>query len=220
MRPDVFSAVYCLSVPFLQPGDSNFLDQMQASGQHFYMFDMMKPDAAREWSDAQSTIPSFLYWSSGTPPPDQRWDPFDADRAMYRPAPVSIPPWADSTDLAYVVSEFERTGFGPALNYYTSIEPFFQLARPFRGALIQQPAFFLYGEVDSVAKLRKPDEEELRSIVPGLKGFMALPGIGHWPQQEAATDVNQSLIGFLDSWASGASQLDSSTLSEIGKGPR
>ena len=120
---------------------------------------------------------------------------------MYRQAPVSIPPWADDTDLAYVVSEFERTGFGPALNYYSSIEPFFQLARPFRGALIHQPAYFLYGEVDGVAKLRKPNEEALRSIVPGLKGFTVLPDVGHWPQQEAATYVNQSLVSFLDSWA-------------------
>ena len=201
MRPDIFTAVYCLSVPYLQPADFNMLDQMRASGRHFYMFDMMKPNAAQDWSDAKVTIPGFLYWSSGTPPADERWNPFDADRAMYRPAPVSLPPWADPDDLGYVVNEFERTGFGPALHYYTSIEPFFQLARPYRGALIQQPAFFLYGKVDGVTQMRKPEESALRSIVPGLKGFAALPGVGHWPQQEAAGEVNRTLLDFLDTWA-------------------
>ena len=192
MRPDIFTAVYCLSVPFLQPADSNMLDQMRTSGKHFYMFDMMEPKAAQEWADAKVTIPGFLYWSSGTPPENERWNPFDAHRAMYRPAPVSIPPWADPNDMQYVVTEFERTGFGSALNYYSSIEPFFKLARPFRGALIQQPAFFLYGEVDGVAQMRKPEENALRSIVPG---------VGHWPQQEAPVDVNRTLVDFLNTWA-------------------
>ena len=103
--------------------------------------------------------------------------------------------------MNYVTSEFERTGFRPALAYYSSIEPFFDLARPFRNALIHQPAFFLYGEVDGVARLRKPDEGALRSIVPGLRGFVALPEIGHWPQQEAFGRVNASLVAFLSEWA-------------------
>lgn len=201
MRPDIFKAVYCLSVPYLQPTDTNIIEDMRESGKHFHMFDMMRPEAVREWRDAKITIPSFLYWSSGTPSAKEWWNPFDADRAMYRPAPVTIPPWADTADMNYITTEFERTGFGPALTYYSSIEPFFNLARPFRNALIQQPAFFLYGEVDGVTQLRKPDEGTLRSIVPGLKGFVGLPEVGHWPQQEAFARVNASLVAFLTEWA-------------------
>ncbi len=134
MRPDIFKTVYCLSVPYLQPADTNLLEQMRASGKQFYMFDMMKPEAVQEWSDAETTLPGFLYWSSGTPPTEDRWDPFDEHRSMCRPAPVSVPPWADPDDLGYLVTEFQRTGFKPALSYYTSIEPFFQLARPYRAA--------------------------------------------------------------------------------------
>jgi len=60
MRPDIFKAVYCLSVPFLQPADTNIIEQMRASGKHFYMFDMMEARAAQEWADARVTIPGFL----------------------------------------------------------------------------------------------------------------------------------------------------------------
>ena len=175
---------------------------MRASGKHFYMFDMMRSQAAQQWKDAAVTIPGFLYWSSGTPSEGDRWDPFDANRPMYRKAPVDVPPWADSDDLAYVVHEFTRTGFVPALSYYCSIEPFFELARPFRVAQIRQPAFFIYGEVDGVAKMRKPEEAELRSMVPGLVGFVSLPGVGHWPQQEASEQVNATLLGFLRAFGS------------------
>lgn len=201
MRPDIFTAVYCLSVPYLQPSDSNMLEQMRASGKHFYMLDMMKPEAAEQWAGASVTIPGFMYWSSASPAESDRWNPIDAERAMYRAAPVSMPPWADSNDLQYVVSEFQRTGFVPALHYYSSIEPFFALARPFRDARVGQPSFFLFGEADGMAKMRKPDEEELRVIVPGLKGFTSLADVGHWPQQEAAELVNTSLVDFLKAWA-------------------
>ena len=91
MRPDIFTAVFCLSVPFLQPGDTNLIEQMRQSGKHFYMLDQMKPEAAAGWSNAKITIPGFRYWSSGSPAPEDRWDPFDTERPMYRKAPVDLP---------------------------------------------------------------------------------------------------------------------------------
>ena len=200
MRPDNFPAVFCLSVPYLPPGEPSFLDALRAAGHtDFYMFDQMKPDAAERWADARVTYPSFLYWSSGTPAEADRWNPFDTKRAMYRKAPVNIPPWADPGDIAYTISEFERTGFEAPLNYYRSIEPFFRLARPFKGAIIKQPSFFLIGEADGTNRIRQMTEESLRPSLPGLRGFISLPGIGHWPQQEAPQAINDALLSFLAS---------------------
>ena len=53
---------------------------------------------------------------------------------MVRPAPVALPPWADAGDVAYAVTEFQRTGFGGGLSYYRSILPFFDLAAPHASA--------------------------------------------------------------------------------------
>lgn len=199
MRPDRFTAVFGISVPPLVPtGGPSFLEEVKAAGHpEFYMFQQMQPDAAQRWSDAAVTYPSFLYWSSGTPAPEDRWNPFDPDRPMYRRAPVALPPWADPGDVAYAVGEFQRTGFQGPLNYYRSIQPYYDLARAFQGATIRPPAFFLLGEADGIGRIRQITEESLRPALPDLRGFLCLPGVGHWPQQEAPAATNEALLGFL-----------------------
>jgi len=198
MRPDRFTAVFCASLPYSPRGDRSVLESMAAAGRtSFYMFNQMEPEAVERWADAAVTYPSFLYWSSGSPPPLDRWDPFDAERSMTRRAPVALPPWADPDDVAYAVQEFQRTGFRGALSYYRSIQPWFDLAAPFKGALIQQPSFFLVGEVDGLNLMRKTTEADLRAVLPGLRGFLEVPGVGHWPNREAPEVFNAALIGFL-----------------------
>ena len=198
LRPDRFTAVFCASVPFAPYGGPSFLDRIKASGtENFYMFDQMKPEADARWANAAVTYPAFLYWSSGSPPPIERWDPMKGNAHMLRPAPVRIPPWADTADIAFAVSEFGRTGFHAPLNYYRSIEPFFELTRAYSGLTIQQPSFYLVGEVDALNLMRPTSERELRSGLPGLRGFVELPGIGHWPNREAPDKFNAALLGFL-----------------------
>ena len=198
MRPDRFTAVFGASVPFLPLGGRSFLQDVTDSGAtNFYMFDQMKPEAATRWANAEITYPSFLYWSSGSPSPAERWDPFAGGEAMVRPAPVALPPWSDPEDIAYAVAEFQRTGFGGGLSYYRSIQPFFDLSMPFKGAVIRQPSFYLVGEVDGINQMRKTTEESLRPGLPGLRGFLELPGVGHWPNREAPDAFNAALVDFL-----------------------
>lgn len=45
--------------------------------------------------------------------------------------------------------------------------------------------------------MRKTTEEELRSGLPALRGFVELPGVGHWPNREAPEAYNAALLGFL-----------------------
>lgn len=111
--------------------------------------------------------------------------------------PEAAPPWADPDDVAYAVGEFARTGFRGALGYYRSIQPWFDLAAPYRGAVIGQPSFFLVGEVDGLNRMRRTSEAELRAGLPGLRGFLELPGVGHWPNREAPDAFNAALLGFL-----------------------
>ena len=93
LRPDRFTAVFGVSVPFLPLGGPSLLETMAASGaRNFNMFDQIRPEADARWADAAVTYPSFLYWSSGSPPPAERWNPFDGIDGMVRPAPVSCPP--------------------------------------------------------------------------------------------------------------------------------
>jgi pimeloyl-ACP methyl ester carboxylesterase len=198
MRPDRFTAVFCASLPYTPRGDRSILESMADAGRDsFYMFDQLRPEAAERWADAAVTYPAFLYWSSGSSPAAERWDPFAPLWSSLRPAPVAVPPWADPDDVAYAVQEFGRMGFHGALSYYRSIQPWFDLAAPFKGALIRQPSFFLVGEVDGLNLMRKTTEAELRVGLPGLRGYLEVPGVGHWPNREAPDTFNAALLRFL-----------------------
>ncbi len=198
MRPDRFTAVFGVSLPYAPRGDRSVLESMAAAGRTgFYMFDQLKPEAVDRWADAAVTYPAFLYWSSGAPPPAERWDPFAPLWSSLRQTPVAVPPWADPADIAYAIQEFGRTGFRGGLSYYRSIQPWFDLAAPFKGALIRQPSFFLVGEVDGLQLVRKATEEGLRDVLPGLRGYLEIPGVGHWPNREAPEVFNTALLRFL-----------------------
>ena len=131
MRPDRFTAVFGISVPYLPLGGPSLFEAMEAAGKvdSFYMFKQREPEADERWTDARITYPGLLYWSSASPAPEDRWDPFDTTREMYRQAPVSVPPWADAADVEYAIMEFERTGFNRPLNYYRSLQAFFDLGK-------------------------------------------------------------------------------------------
>lgn len=199
MRPDRFTAVFCASVPFLPLGGPSFIKEIvDAGGEKFYMLDQMKPEAVGQWANAAVTYPSFLYWSSGSPNPTERWNPFTSVETMVRPAPVAMPPWANAEDVAYAVAQFERTGFAGGLSYYRSIDAYFDLTKGFSGLTIKQPSFYLVGETDGLNQMRKTTEEQLRLNLPGLLGFIELPGVGHWPNREAPEAFNNALLGFLE----------------------
>ena len=149
MRPDRFTAVVGISVVYRPRGEVSFLDQLRAAGRgdDFYMFRQMRPEADEEWAGASRSIPAMLYNTSGSPPPGDRWDPFDPTRPLHAVPPPVLPTWIDPDDLAATVAEFQRTGFHGGLNWYRAIQPSFELTAPFKGAKIHQPAFFLRGDV-------------------------------------------------------------------------
>jgi pimeloyl-ACP methyl ester carboxylesterase len=116
---------------------------------------------------------------------------------MVRPAPVPIPPWADTADIDYAVAEFERTGFHRPLNYYRSLQAVFDLGKVYRGLTLHQAAFFLTGEADGVNAMRPVDEAALRRDVPGLRGVRILPDVGLWVHREAPAATGTLLIEFM-----------------------
>jgi pimeloyl-ACP methyl ester carboxylesterase len=198
MRPDRFKAVLCLSVPYVPRGDVSVFERMRNSGHEndFYMFEQIRPEADQIWSDAAVTIPGVLYWASGSAPADTRWTPMDPARSLHRPAPGPLPSWAEPDYVAHNVTEFERTGFHGALNYYRAAEPYFYLSGAWKGAKITQPSFYIAGTADGLAALYPP-LEKLRVGLPGLVGYLELDNVGHWVQHEASAEVSDQLVKFL-----------------------
>ena len=198
MRPDRFTAVFCLSVPYFPRGDVSVFERMRTSGHEndFYMFEQMKPEADQIWADAAVTIPGILYWASGSAPADQRWNPLDPARSLHRSAPGPLPSWVDPDYVAHNVAEFQRTGFHGALNYYRAAELYFDLSAAWKGAKITQPSFYISGKADGLGALYPP-AEKLRAGLPGLVGNLELDNVGHWIQHEASAEVSEQLVKFL-----------------------
>jgi pimeloyl-ACP methyl ester carboxylesterase len=199
MRPDRFTAVFCLTVPYVPRGDVSVFDAMRRAGHQdtFYMFDQMRPESDQVWANAAISIPGILYWASGSAPADKRWSPMDPARSLHRPAPGPLPVWAERDYVDHNISEFKRTGFHGALNYYRAAEPYFALSAPWKGAKIMQPAFFISGKSDGLKELYPLTGPQLQNGAPNLVGSLDLDNIGHWIQHEASGTVNEQLVKFL-----------------------
>ncbi|MCG5244114.1 alpha/beta fold hydrolase [Azospirillum doebereinerae] len=202
LRPDRFRAIVSVSIPFTPRREMSAWDQIrkQGLGDRYYAFDMMKPGSEARFGPAERTIPSALYWLSASPPPGTGWDPTDPVRHMLRPAPVTVPDWADPDYVRHNIGAFAKTGFHGGLNYYRAAQATFDLMAAFKGMLIRQPSLYIWGAEDSLCQLfhpTTPSLEELRRNAPGLVDQVRLEGVGHWPQHEAADRVNAELVKFL-----------------------
>ena len=199
MRPDRFTAVFGLSVPYVPRGDVSVFERMRMAGHQdrFYMFEQVRPEADQIWVDAAVTIPGILYWASGAPPVDTRWSPMNPARSLHRAAPGPLPPWATADYVRHTIAEFQRTGFHGGLNYYRAAEPYFYLSAVFKGAKLAQPSFFIWGKADGLRELYQLTLDAMRTGLPGLVGGLELDGVGHWVQHEAANLVSDVLVTFL-----------------------
>lgn len=198
LRPDRFPAVFGISFPYSPRDDSSSDDKVRALGvPYFYVFAQQQPEADQQWADAARSIPSALYWASGTPAAAQRWSPFDPARSILRPAPATRPAWIDPGYLAHTIAEFTRTGFHGALNYYRSIQQSFELTAPWKGAALEVPSYYAFGAVDGLVELGRPTRETLSPGQPRLLGVLEIDGVGHWPQHEAPEVLNRALLHFL-----------------------
>ena len=199
MRPDLFKAVFCLSVPYVPRGDVSVFERMRKSGHQddFYMFEQIRPGADLIWVNAKVTIPGILYWASGAAPADKRWSPMDPARSLHRPAPMPLPSWAAPDYVNHNIGEFQRTGFHGGLNYYRAAEPYFYLSAAFKGAKVTQPSFFIWGKSDGMKELYPLTIDQMRAGLPGLLGGLELDNVGHWVQHEASEVVSEQLVKFL-----------------------
>lgn len=202
MRPDRFRGLASLSIPFAPRGERSLWDELQARslGERYYAFDLVHPNADARLKPAADTIRSALYWLSASPPPEARWDPIDHERGMLRPAPVLVPDWASPDYVDHNIRTFDRTGFHGGLNYYRVLQVTFDLTAAFKDVLIHQPSIYIWGDADGLCRFfhsEPPSVEDLRPVWPGLTKVVKLDEVGHWPQHEAAEQVDTELVRFL-----------------------
>jgi pimeloyl-ACP methyl ester carboxylesterase len=200
-------AVAGLSVPYIPPGDVNFLDMVDAiftkNGRFFYQVYFQDEGAAEAEleADPRMALRKFYYAISGDAP-DGTWplDKKHGDSLLHRlPDPNPFPAWLTKADEDYYTAEFAGSGFRGPLNRYRNHRRDHAFLFQFRGRTIDQPALFIGGERDLVLKMFPGADlvAMMKPAVPNLRGAHLLPGVGHWTQQEAPYAVNALLLEWL-----------------------
>ncbi len=206
LRPDIFTAVVALSVPYLPRPSGNTLPteiMKKMSGEEvFYQVYFQEPGRAEAdmEADVYKTMERTLFSLSGNAPPEKRWRFMlkKSEKAVHLSSkPEALPPWLTKEDVDFFAGEFRKTGFRGGLNWYRNIDRNWELTPFLEGAKVHQPALFTAGESDPVITMYRKAYDQLEKNVTNLHGKILIPGVGHWVNQERAADVNQLIIQFL-----------------------
>jgi pimeloyl-ACP methyl ester carboxylesterase len=208
LRPDIFTSVVLMSVPYIQRSwsDPRPTEAMRliAGEQQFYQLYFQEPGKAEAEleADVRTSLAMFLYAASGDAPPARRWRFLfgKSERLLDSgTVPDALPPWLTEQDLDVFTESFERSGFRGGLNWYRNLDRLWELTRCLCGAPLRQPALFCAGDLDAVVTMYRSAFDALERTTPNLRQKVLLPGAGHWIQQERPAEVNRLLLEFLAS---------------------
>ncbi len=206
LRPDLFTAVAGLSVPYApptHPSEPGPLARMRgrAGDGEFYVeyFQQVGRAEAEIEPDVRRWLLGFYWCASG--------DVVDgpnisvvargarlADKFVY---PQEMPAWLTDEDLDVYTREFEYSGFFGPLCRYRNVERDFVDLAAFAGQPIRQPSLFVGGSKDGPTVWGRPAIERFPETLPGLYRSEILEGAGHWIQQERPKQTNDLLLEFL-----------------------
>lgn len=203
LHPDRFRAVVGLSVPYLGRAP---LPPMQLFRRMFgdtwvYLLYFQEPGVAE--AELEADIPRTVRIILGGAP---GFDPRAlVDKSRRKgdgfltglEVPASLPAWLTEADVAHFAKELEHSGFRGGLNRYRNMDRDWEELPELATALIQQPALFIVGEKDPGRSFSPVDP--MKTLVPGLRDMVVIPGAGHWLQQERPAEVNAALLAFLKS---------------------
>ena len=206
LRPDVFTGLGLLSVPYNPRSSFKPSDQFRLLGgaEEFYIeyFQTVGRAEAEIETDLAKWLLGFYYSASGDAPRgDGRGSMVHVGptgRLVDRFAwPEAFPPWLAEADFAFYLEEFERTGLTGGLNRYRNVDRDWADLAAWDGAAITQPSIFIGGEKDGPTMWGSKAIAAFPQTMPNLTKSVIVPGCGHWVQQEEAELVNQELIEFL-----------------------
>ncbi|MFF3275695.1 alpha/beta hydrolase [Streptomyces chrestomyceticus] len=207
LRPEVFSAVGLLSVPYAPPGGprpTSVFGQIGGPEEEFYVSYFQEPGRAEAEiePDVRGWLAGFYAaLSADTMPAQGEPDPHFVARGGSRLRdrfPVgALPTWLTEDDLDVYAAEFERTGMTGALSRYRAMDRDWEDLAPHRGAPIEQPSLFIGGTLDASTTWMSDAIDAFPTTLPGLTASHLLDGCGHWVQQERPEEVNRLLTGWL-----------------------
>jgi pimeloyl-ACP methyl ester carboxylesterase len=207
LRPDRFTAVMSLSVPYAPRPPLSLPAALRASGQsRAYMLYFLEPGVADAELDAnpREFLRNLFYANSGSLPAGETPNITVSDRGTIIDALQSPPgelPWFDDAELEIYVEAFKQRGFTSALDTYRSLDRGWQLMAAFADRKLNTPASYIYGDRDIVISFpgRREVISQFTTLAPKGRPPVCLPGVGHFLQIEQPQAVSDALVDFLRS---------------------
>ena len=112
--------------------------------------------------------------------------------------------WLPERELLIYSTEYKRTGFQGALNWYRCRTNGIQNKEldVFAGRTIDVPSCFIAGASDwGIHQVPGALDAMQTDVCLDFRACHLVPGAGHWVQQEQATEVNRHLLDFLKTLA-------------------
>ena len=207
MRPDVFTGVAGLSVPFQPrrpkgpPTPAMTAIAKRAGLGELYMVQFQDPQHHRIFeADIAGGLRKGFYSYDGATPPERQSTGFIAPGQNFLsevPEDATLPPWMSEAHHAEYVAAFTAGGFKGPLDWYRNLDRNWSLTAFVQDQRIRQPSMFIVGERDPVRHYAGQHEARLKEWLTDLRSQTILPGAGHWLQQERPDEVNVALIAFL-----------------------
>lgn len=205
LRPDLFSAVGLLSVPYAPPSTrppTKVLAELFGSDNEFYITYFQEPGRAdaEAAEDVRGWLSGFYFGAAaGAPPEAHRFAVVPKGSRMkdLLVQPEAEMAWLPKADLDRYVADFERTGFTGGLNRYRNLDRDWADLAAFRGRPITVPALFVGGAEDGPTIWGATAIARFPETLPRLWGSHVLENCGHWVQQEKPDEVNRLLLDFL-----------------------
>lgn len=208
LRPDVFTAVGLLSVPYAPrsgPRPTDAFAMIGGGDEEFYVSYFQEEGRAEAEiePDVRGWLAGFYAALSADTMPSASDGPSVhfvkrggrmSDRFR---AGGALPSWLTEADLDVYAAEFERTGLTGALNRYRNVDRDWEDLAAWDGQPITQPSLFIGGDQDASTTWLADAIKAYPETLPGLVSSHILEGCGHWVQQERAFEVNRLLVDWL-----------------------
>ena len=207
MRPDIFTAVAGLSVPFQPrvasgpPTEIMAALSARAGAGDLYISRFQSDDAHAEMDADPATALRKMFWAY-----DGATAPADQSTGFIAPATsmldsigeqATLPPWMSESHFGDYVAAFTRSGFRGPLDWYRCLDLNWSLTAFVQGRRIVQPSLFITGDRDPVRHYAGRHEKRQHQWLNDLRGHHVLADAGHWIQQERADEVSGRLLDFL-----------------------
>lgn len=207
LRPDLFRAVFGLSVPFQPrrpkgPPTAAMAAISRRVGLGDLYISRFQPADAHQAFDADPAAAlrkMFFAYDGATPDGRQStgFIPEGEDFLSTAPEDAILPPWMSQAHFAEYVAAFAAGGFKGPLDWYRNLDANWAATAFLQDARIGVPAAFVVGERDPVRHYAGAAEAGLKEWITDLRLQRVISGAGHWIQQERPDEVNRLLLQFL-----------------------